>query len=382
MRIRKECPCFRYGIWVELMADDFSKTKRVLIFRVGSLGDTLVALPAFRLIADSYPNSERRLLTHLSENQKATPAQSILDGTGFVHGYYDYSTGAKTIKGMIRLSRQIRAWKPDVLIYLMEPKGLFRTLRDAAYFKWVCGIPHIIGLPVARDKREVQPHGKAGYVEREAKRLLRCLEELGEVDPEDLAFFRLRLSEEERSAAARKVKALPEKIPIISVSIGAKCSVKDWEDANWVELFRRLGGMYPGHALVMIGAKVERQRSEKLLNNWRGPTLNLCGELSPRESAAVLQNADIFIGHDSGPVHLAASVGTRCVAIFSSRNPPGEWFPLGEGHHILYHQVPCSGCKLDVCRRYNKRCILSIQVDEVINAAGLTLEAGSPVDSL
>lgn len=358
------------------MVDDFLKTKRVFIFRVGSLGDALVALPAFHLIAKTYPNAERRLLTYLSDNHKATPVQSILEGTGFVHGCYDYSAGTKTIRGIMRLSRQIRAWKPEVLIYLMGPKGLHRTLRDAAYFKWVCGIPHIIGLPISRDKREVQPLGKTGRVEREANRLVRCLGKLGDVDPDDTAFYRLRLTEEERNTANRKVDALPEKMPVISVSIGAKCSVKDWEDANWTELLIKLGGMYPAHALVMIGAKVERQRSEKLLHNWRGPALNLCGELSPRESAAVLQKADIFIGHDSGPMHLAASVGTRCVAIFSSRNLPGEWFPLGEGHQILYHQVPCSGCKLEVCRRYNKRCILSIRVNEVVEAVKRILEDG------
>ncbi len=350
------------------MTGDLSRTLRVLIFRVGSLGDTLVALPAFRLIVNAYPNAERRLLTCISDNHKATPVQSILDGTGFVHGYYDYSTGTKKIKEMMRLARQIRKWKPNILIYLMEPKGLHRTLRDAAYFKWGCGIPHILGLPVSRDRRRVQPLDDTGRVEWEANRLVRCLTGLGEVNPEAPAFYRLALTEQERSAANLALRLLPDGIPVISASIGSKWRVNDWEDANWSELLRKLCDMYPDHALVMVGAKIEYHRSQRLLDHWSGPSLNLCGDLSPRESAAILQRAGIFIGHDSGPMHLAASVGTRCVAIFSARNPPGEWFPLGEGHQVLYHQVPCYGCKLDICTKYNKRCILSIRVDEVIEA--------------
>ncbi len=274
----------------------------------------------------------------------------------------------------MRLSRQIRTWKPDVLIYLMEPKGLHRTLRDAAYFKWGCGIPHILGLPVSRDRRKVQPLDDTGRVEREANRLVRCLTGLGKANLENPEFCRLALTTEERNTAARAVNSLPRNVSVISVSIGAKYQVKDWEDINWLDLFRKLSKLYPNRALVMIGAEVERCRSEDLLDNWVGPSLNLCGNLSPRESAAVLQKADIFIGHDSGPMHLAASVGIRCVAIFSARNPPGEWFPLGEGHQVLYHQVPCFGCRFENCTQHNKRCILTIRVDEVIEAVRRILE--------
>jgi ADP-heptose:LPS heptosyltransferase len=57
---------------------------------------------------------------------------------------------------------------------------------------------------------------------------------------------------------------------------------------------------------------------------------------TPRESAALLARAAAFIGLDSGPMHLAASVGTPVVAIFSTQNPPGAWFPVGRRHRILY----------------------------------------------
>src|SRR6185437_9201364 len=88
--------------------------------------------------------------------------------------------------------------------------------------------------------------------------------------------------------------------------------------------------------LVLVGAAGERERSDRLGRFWSGPVANLCGFASPRVSAAAMRRARMFIGHDSGPMHLAAAVGTRCVAIFSPKNRPGEWYPFGDRHKILY----------------------------------------------
>ena len=107
------------------------------------------------------------------------------------------------------------------------------------------------------------------------------------------------------------------------------------------------------------------ERGDELCHEWVGPTLNLAGKLTPRESAAVLERARLFIGHDSGPMHLAAALGTPCVAIFSARNKPGVWFPRGDGHKIIYHQTECYGCGLTVCEKYGAKCIGSVTVEEV-----------------
>ncbi|RLC87314.1 MAG: hypothetical protein DRI37_06285 [Chloroflexi bacterium] len=101
------------------------------------------------------------------------------------------------------------------------------------------------------------------------------------------------------------------------------------------------------------------------------PRLNLCGQLSPRETAAVLKKAELFIGHDSGSMHLSAAVKTPYVAIFSARNKPGKWYPFGNQHRILYHQVPCCGCNLVVCKQFDKICIRSITVSGVVGIISL-----------
>src|SRR5919106_1776569 len=127
----------------------------------------------------------------------------------------------------------------------------------------------------------------------------------------------------------------------------------------------RTGARLPEWGLAMLGAADERARSDALAANWPGNRANLCGRLTVRESAAALTRARIYLGHDSGPMHLAAAVGTPCVAVFSSRNLPGEWFPYGDRHRVLYHSISCQGCRLEVCVERQKACIRSITVDQV-----------------
>jgi len=131
----------------------------------------------------------------------------------------------------------------------------------------------------------------------------------------------------------------------MTASIGAKADTKDWTDTNWTNLLKRLSSLYPSLGLVLLGSSDEQPRSDTLLGSWCGPKANLCGLASPRVSAAVIQRAKVFVGHDSGPMHLAGAVGTPSVAIFSARNPPGQWYPRGNHHTILYRKTFCFGCR-------------------------------------
>jgi ADP-heptose:LPS heptosyltransferase len=103
--------------------------------------------------------------------------------------------------------------------------------------------------------------------------------------------------------------------------------------------------------------------------------VNLCGRLTPRETAAVLEHAHVFLGPDSGPMHLAASVGVPCAIAFSARGLPGIWYPSGSQHQVIYHQTSCYGCNLETCIVEARRCLTSITVDEMVVAAGRVMNA-------
>jgi ADP-heptose:LPS heptosyltransferase len=361
-------------------------TRRVLIYRLGSLGDMVVALPALHLVERAFPNAERRLLTNLPVSSKAASARSVLGGSGLVDGFVRYPAGTRSLWHLAGLWWKLARWRPDVVVYLAGARGVAVARRDARFFR-MCGARRLVGVPLteAMQQNLYGAEHDAGYVgglfevdlEPEAARLVRCLAQLGEIDVLDPASWDLRLSDAERKAAARVIGEEELRLRPIAVSVGTKVQAKDWGRDNWRALLARIAEDNPGRALLMVGAAEEAEASEFAAGGWRErggrPVVNLCGRLSPRESAAALARAEIFLGHDSGPMHLAAAVGTPCVAVFAARNLPRQWFPVGRQHRVVYHRVDCAGCGLETCIEQGKKCLVGIGVEEVLQVVSYQL---------
>jgi heptosyltransferase III len=345
-----------------------TSTKRVLIYRMGSLGDTLIALPALHLVARAFPDAERRMLTNFPVNVKAPPAAAILDNSGLIHGYFRYAVGTRSPRELLSLWWQLVRWRPQVLVYLGPVRGVEAARRDAKFFR-LCGIPRLVGVPDTEDMQQNRWQESEQSLEPEGARLVRNLCELGDADLDDPASWDLRLTPMEHARATQALAPVAGR-PIIAVSVGTKVQSKDWGRENWRALLALLAALYPDHALALGGATEESEASEFAADGWRGvssgPVVNLCGLLTPRESAAAFAQARVFVGHDSGPMHLAAAVQTPCVAIFAARNKPRVWFPYGKQHRVLYHQTDCWGCGLETCIVERKKCLTSITVDEVV----------------
>jgi heptosyltransferase-3 len=360
-------------------------TRRVLVYRLGSLGDMVVALPALHLVARAFPEAERRMLTNVPVNSKAPAAAAILEGSGLVRGYMRYVVGTRSVRELLGVWWEIVRWRPEVLVYLAASRGVKIAQRDEAFFR-LCGVRRIVGVPLTegmqRNYYGAATGGKDhamgdGHLEPEAARLVRCIGELGAVrdisDPgrlSDPASWDLHLSAEEHESAARAIGAEALGVESIAVSVGTKVQAKDWGKENWRALLGRMAEEFPGRALLLLGAAEESDASEFAAEGWGanggGVVVDLCGRLTPRESAAAIARARMFVGHDSGPMHLAAAVGTPVVAIFAARNIPRQWFPFGKQHRVVYHRVECWGCGLETCIEQRKKCLMSITVDEVM----------------
>lgn len=321
-----------------------AETRRVLIYRLGSLGDTVVSLPCLHLVARSFPRAERRLLTNESLGGKAAPVELVLGESGLVAGTtIRYPAGTRNPSALFRLRREIRAFDPDLLVYLTESRGVGVALRDMTFFR-TCGVGRVVGAPLSSDLAMHRYLPREKRWEREAERLARCLAPLGDalLDRRESWDFRFTASERARSDTALSEWNAARNF--VTFSVGTKWPENDWGDARWGEALSALAAASPGTGLVLTGSADEAARSDALAIHWKGPTLNLCGRLPPRESALVIARARLFLGHDSGPMHLAAAVGTPIVAVFSRKNKPGIWFPYGFGHTPLY---PAEGASIE-----------------------------------
>ncbi len=345
--------------------------RKVLIYRVGSLGDTVVALPCLHLIERRFPDAERILLTNFPIQAKAPAAAAVLGDSGLIHGTMRYTVGTRRIGELLRVTREIRRFAPDLLVYLMPIRQWNRVLRDRMFF-WNAGVRQIIGLP-GEQALTYRFDETTGLYESEAARLARSIVELGDAQPEELANWDLRLTEAERNAAAAALAPLQGR-PLLVCAPGCKMQANDWEQENWRALLGRLTRRYPSYGLAMAGAKEDAAICEYAAMDWVGSKLNLAGRLNPRESTAVFSQAAVFLGPDSGPKHLAASVGTPCVCAFGARNLPGVWFPPGMRNQIVYHSPACFNCSLEKCIAMKKECIRSVTVEEMEQAVVRVLE--------
>lgn len=351
-----------------------SSVRKVLIYRLGSLGDMVVALPCFHLIARAFPESKRLLLTNIPVHAKAPAAAAVLRNSDLVDGYIGYNVGTRKIGELARLAMRIRGFNPDVVVYLMPVRPEEALSRDRKFLRLAAG-GRIIGIP-GEDERKHHFDAESGRFEHEASRLARCISELGDAELENKANWSLELTMEEKGAAAVALGPLMRR-PLIACGPGTKMQAKDWGQENWRALMTWFHSRYPDFGVAFIGAHEDSDVCDYAARDWTGTKVNLCGKLTPRESAAVIEHARLFIGPDSGPMHLAASVGTPCVAAFSARAMPGTWYPYGPNHQVIYHQTSCYGCHLETCITEARRCLTSITVSEMADAVCRVLEADS-----
>lgn len=335
---------------------------KILVFRRGSIGDAIVSIPALSVIKARYPEAEIRILTNAPIMEVAAPIESLLGPSQFASKFYSLPPGGGDYSVISALRRDIKQWGPELLIYLSEPSSRPSLIREFFFFR-SCGVKKVIAMPFSSTMRRYLKKDDDLW-ESERERLLRVIG----APSGQMAKCRLDFkSDEIQKAALIVTKGMPAE-KFIAFSIGAKLPDKDWGDENWSTVLKAITASDEKLGIILIGALDERDRCDNLIQSWRGPTLNLCGETEPRLSALVMQDALFYLGHDSGPMHLAAMINIPCVAIFSARAKPGVWFPEGDGHSIFYPWHLADTVTDKAGFRTAGKSIASIKSNEVIDA--------------
>ncbi len=343
--------------------------KTILIFQIGSLGDTVISMPCYREIARRHPGAERHLLTNYPIGNKMVPAEALLKPCGLIDGSIEYPMPLRGARNIANLYKKLRALKVDILYYLTPEKRLLNLARHYAFFK-ACGIGKVRAVPWTRDLRYSREIEAGKLWETEASRLLRSLNHGRSPGPPEPSDRSLDLTEAERGMADQIISEMPHAERYIAFSVGGKIPVKDWGDENWSPVLQMLSAAEPELGVVFVGSQDERARNDRLAASWNGPKVNACGRLTPRESAAVIQRAAVFLGHDTGTMHLAAAVDTRVLGLFCARNVPGIWYSDRPGDRFFYNQPPCYGCDLDRVADcpHELICMTAHSRKEVVNA--------------
>lgn len=348
-------------------------SERLLIFRIGQIGDTIAALPSLWVLRKHFPDARIVVLSEIPARKTHLPPETVLPKTGLVDGFEKYPGGASARNLLVawRQIRQLRKQGFETLVYL-TPSGRTKRhrLRDRIFFRST-GIKRLLAFNgFAEDLQPKSPNGTLTPLPKEADALLERLRRDGlPVPVPGHGCMDLGITEAERQRAGdwwrQKAGARLGPNGWVAICPGAKYTAKLWPLERYTEVVRLLmdkHGIFP----VVIGGAEDREAGGKLLASWK---TGLCsaGELNVRESAALMESARFYLGNDTGAMHLAAAVGIPCVAIFSARDWPGIWEPYGEGHKVLRFDVPCSGCRLEVCDQ-ELQCLRGIQTQRVYEA--------------
>lgn len=344
---------------------------RVVVFRIGELGDTIIALPALRAVRDHFSQAHIALLGNVHSNSNHIRPPQILP-PGLIDEWISYPSDQprRTVAHSINLLFRLRRGRFDAVVYLApRNRAPIDVRRDLFFFK-LAGINLILGAK-GFEPLPVRTNSGLPIVEHETDHLLRRLALSGIKIPDpNLVKSDLELSADDRALAhewCSKNAAGFESSVLVGFGSGSKWASKVWPEARVVELGHKLiceREIFP----VVFGGAEDRALASRLIQTW-GRGANAAGVLSPRQAAAALENCAMFIGNDTGTMHLAAAVGTPCVVTMSAQDWPGRWNPYGNRHIVLRREVPCSGCMLKSCDTEGLRCLVEIGVDEVLSAA-------------
>jgi heptosyltransferase-2 len=331
---------------------------RILIRATNWVGDAVMCIPALVAVRRRWPEAEISILARpwvasLYNGQSLADRILPLDDPGSV-------------------ASALRREQFDCAL-------LLQNAFHAAWIAWRAGIRERIGY--ARDGRswlltravpvpghgEIPAHEAYYYLE-----LLRCagwIDGLPLLEP-----IRLRIAPEARELAEKKLceAGVSDRMRRIAVAPGAAYgSAKCWAPERFAALADRLIADF-GANVILFGTASERDITEQIAARMSHNPVNLAGQTNIGELPALFAACRLFVGNDSGAMHVAAAAGLPVVAVFGPTDPEGT-SPVTSQLSLVHEPVSCSPCFLRRCP-VDHRCMKRVTVDAVYAAARTWME--------
>jgi heptosyltransferase-1 len=327
--------------------------RRVLIVKLSAIGDVLHMLPAAVALRKALPETE---ITWAAEGRTA----EFLRG----HPAVDHVVGLRrrwltSPPAVLQVRKTLRALAPDVAI---DSQGLLKS----GVLSWLSGAGMRIGYaaPEAREGSAFfATHRVAATAGHVVERHLELLTALG-ITPAEPRFGMPRPDDIRRSVDGWwKTLALPDAPAVINP--GAGWASKLWPPERFAVVARQLGQKHGLVSLVVWGSGSERDAAERIVAASHGEAV-LAPATSLKELAEVAARARVFISSDTGPLHLAAAMGTPCVGLFGPV-PAARNGPYGAGHVAVEPPPEVRPAWKD--RKRDTRSMLAIDAERVVAAA-------------
>lgn len=334
---------------------------RICIIKPSALGDVVQSLPLLPVIKTRFPDAEiswviNRELTDLISGHPSLSDVIPFDRTG---GWREWYSLLSTLQ-----SRRF-----DMVFDL---QGLLRT----GVMTMATRAPVRVGLQTAREGSSLTTNcviADTSKIVPAHARIWRVAESLGFGDhPRET---RIIVSSADEEWADSLLAPLPR--PITAVHPGARWETKRWPVNQFAHLMERGTQEWHG-STVILGSRGERSHAEHLKQLMsegvkrhsravQTPIVNLAGQTTLKQLAALLSRVDLVVSNDSGPMHLAAGLGTPTLGLFTCTSAMRSG-PAGSQHELVSTTVPCAASyckKCPVSGNGNLACLTELNVDRV-----------------
>lgn len=334
--------------------------QRILVTRTDRIGDLVLTTPVFEALRKKFPDAHLACLAFL-ENREIVEGNPYLDEVIL----YDKKGSERGWLGNFIFARRLARKRFDVVIHLHPTNRMHGV-------SWLAGIPIRIGYRKknAWTLTHSMEDRKSEGLKHESEYNFDLLKLMGIEPPEKMKPY-FPLKEKDKISLdffLRNLGLNGKTYAVLNPS--ASCPSKIWHAERFARLADRLQEKL-GLRILLIGSQRDKPLSEKLRRYAAQPVIDLTGKLSLGMLGWLLKGSSILVSNDSGPVHIAAAVGTPTVSIFGRKQAglsPRRWGPLGENTKVIHKEVACSVCLAHDCR-INFLCLDVISVEEVFQEA-------------
>jgi ADP-heptose:LPS heptosyltransferase len=350
---------------------------RLLLIRLREIGDVVFTTPAIHALREHVPASH---LTYLVE----PAAADVVRANPHLDEVLIAPPRGAGVRAEATLIRALRAGRFDLVID-------FHGGPRASILAWLSGAPVRIGYEVAgrtwmythtvARARELRPrHSVANQMD-----LLAVLgihpttPEAHRVEMEVDAHAAARLSDRLTRSGVRHGDRL------IAIHVSAGNPFRRWPLDSFAAAVAALAAD-DRNRIVLTSGPSDRPAADRVIADARRllpvdarPRIAACGDLSLAELRALVARAAVYIGGDSGPMHVAATSDVPIVALYGPTLPArsAPWRPADRSVALEIHGLPCRPCDQRVCAPGDFRCLTRIRPDEVVQAAMDLLERSS-----
>lgn len=302
--------------------------KKILIIRLDEIGDVCYTLFTFDLLKKKYPLAEITVWC-----SKTTAAL-----------FEDHPSVARVVKSVEELDQKFdliveQRGNFESISFSLKNKPLYRVDRGAIKFR----------------------NSTKGVVLHERDVNLQVIEPLIKNIP--LSFDNKIFVNDEVKKTATDFLAENSISKFCILHTGARAVLRRWPEEKFAALASYIKNEL--HLdIVFCGDKSDMESVERISRQIPFKTFSVAGKFSLKAFAALCHHTSLFIGNESGPLHIASTQNVPCVGLFG----PGQitaFYPLGESSKYVHHVLPCNPCKQVTCVHQGNTCMMRITLDEV-----------------